>query len=88
VDLLATAAAAGCLANAVVLVARTAAHADVHWLGGWAPDGRHGVGIAFVADQASAGLTALIALVTLCALVFGWRYFDSVEPHYCCSSPG
>jgi multicomponent Na+:H+ antiporter subunit D len=82
VDVLATTAAAGCLANAVVLVARTAEHPEVHWLGGWAPDGRHGVGIAFVVDQASAGLTALIALLTLCALVFGWRYFDSVEPHY------
>jgi multicomponent Na+:H+ antiporter subunit D len=82
IDLLSTAAAAGCLANAVVLIVRTTAHPVVQWLGGWAPHGRHGVGVAFVADQASSGLAALIALLTVGALLFGWRYFDEVEPHY------
>jgi multicomponent Na+:H+ antiporter subunit D len=82
VDLLSTGAAAGCLANAVVLVATTTERQEVYWLGGWSPRGGHGVGVAFVADQAGAALTTLIALLTVCALLFGWRYFDTVEPHY------
>ena len=82
VDLLSTGAAAGCLANAVVLVATTTERREVYWLGGWSPRGGHGVGVAFVVDQASAALSALIALLTVCALLFGWRYFDTVEPHY------
>lgn len=81
-DLASTGAAAGCLANAVVLVATTTERREVYWLGGWSPRGGHGVGVAFVVDQASAALTALIALLTVCALLFGWRYFDTVEPHY------
>jgi multicomponent Na+:H+ antiporter subunit D len=82
VDLASTGAAAGCLANAVVLIATTTERREVYWLGGWSPRGGHGVGVAFVVDQASAALTALIALLTVCALLFGWRYFDTVEPHY------
>jgi multicomponent Na+:H+ antiporter subunit D len=78
IDLVSTAVAAGCVANAVVLLGRR----EVYWLGGWAKDGGHGVGVAFVVDPASAGLTALIGVLTVCALLFGWRYFDQVEPHY------
>ncbi|RSM91898.1 hypothetical protein DMH04_01195 [Kibdelosporangium aridum] len=73
IDLVALVAVAGCLANAVVLLGS----AGVTWIGGWRV-----VGIAFVVDGVSGGLTLLIALLTLCALLFAWGYFDTVEAHF------
>ncbi len=81
-ELLAIGAVAGCLVNAIVLLPNASANRLVYWVGGWAPEGRHGVGIALVVDQVAAGLTALIALLTLCALLFSWRYFDTAEAHF------
>jgi multicomponent Na+:H+ antiporter subunit D len=45
------------------------------WLGGWGP----GVGIALVAGPVSTGLTLTVAVLTLAALVFSWRYFAEVQ---------
>jgi multicomponent Na+:H+ antiporter subunit D len=81
-DLLALGTAAGCLVNAIALLCTTSDGRLVYWLGGWAPEGGHGVGIALVVDQVAAVLTALVALLTLCALLFSWRYFDTVEAHF------
>lgn len=55
----------------------------VSWLGGWRP-GRSGtgVGIAFQADQISAGLGVLIAVLVIIALSFSWHYFESPGSHY------
>jgi multicomponent Na+:H+ antiporter subunit D len=78
-DFLATATAAGCLVNAIILLYRGN---QVYWLGGWSPNGGHGVGIELVVDPAGAGLAVLIALLTLCALLFGWRYFETAEAHF------
>jgi multicomponent Na+:H+ antiporter subunit D len=81
-DLLATAIAAGCLVNAILLVHKAATRREVYWVGGWNPGGGHGVGIVLVVDQAAAGLAALIALLTVCALLFSWRYFETAEAHF------
>src|SRR5437762_3313988 len=72
-DLLALGAAAGCLVNAVIMLG--SGQRVVYWVGGWSTGGGHGVGIPLVADQAAAGLSALIALLTFCALLYSWRYF-------------
>jgi multicomponent Na+:H+ antiporter subunit D len=79
-DLLALGAAAGCLINAVIML--VSGQRVVYWVGGWSTGGGHGVGIPLVADQAAAGLAALIALLTFCALLYSWRYFDSAEAHF------
>ena len=81
-DLVAIGAAAGCLVNAILLLHGVSGHRQVYWLGGWSPGGGHGVGIALVVDPAAAGLTALIALLTVGALLFSWRYFETAEAHF------
>ena len=81
-DLLALGAVVGCLVNAVVMIGAAGADRVVYWVGGWSPGGGHGVGIALVVDQVGAGLAALIALLTLFALLYSWRYFDSVDAHF------
>jgi multicomponent Na+:H+ antiporter subunit D len=80
-DLVAIAAAAGCLVNAILLWHRVSGQREVYWAGGWRPDGGHGVGIVLVVDPVGAGLAALIALLTGCALLFSWRYFETAEAH-------
>jgi len=62
------------------LVLRLAIHRGelVYWFGGWRP--HHGValGIAFAVDPFAAGLATFCGLLTIAALVFSWRHFDSV----------
>lgn len=45
------------------------------WLGGW----EQGYGIALVADSYAAGLTVLVNVLALAALIFTWRYFAEVQ---------
>jgi multicomponent Na+:H+ antiporter subunit D len=62
-----------------VLLACTAAGRVVTWVGGWTPD--HGVGIVLVADPIGAGFALLTCVLTACALIYTWRYFDDAEAH-------
>jgi multicomponent Na+:H+ antiporter subunit D len=50
----------------------------VYWFGGWQP--RHGValGISFAIDPFGAGLACFSGVLTIAALVFSWRHFESV----------
>ena len=51
----------------------------VYWFGNWHPrPGGIAIGIAFVADPLGAGLAAFVGLLGTAALVFSWRYFESV----------
>jgi multicomponent Na+:H+ antiporter subunit D len=62
----------------LLLLARQSADAPlVYWFGGWRPREGVAVGVAFVVDPLGAGLAALTSLLTLAALLFSWRYFDS-----------
>ncbi len=74
---LATAVAAtGLCAIDLVLAIR---HGDaVAWFGGWQP--RHGVaiGISFTIDPLGAGLATFVGVLTIAALVFSWRHFETV----------
>ena len=51
----------------------------VYWFGGWQPRQGVALGIAFAIDPFGAGLALLAAGLTLAALVFSSRYFDSVR---------
>ncbi|HEY5427485.1 MAG TPA: proton-conducting transporter membrane subunit [Solirubrobacteraceae bacterium] len=54
-------------------------HGDaVAWFGGWQP--RHGVaiGVSFTIDPLGAGLAVFVGLLTIAALVFSWRHFETV----------
>ena len=52
------------------------------WLGGWTP--RHGaaIGIALAVDPLGAGAATLAGLLVLAAMVFSWRYFETVGPFF------
>jgi multicomponent Na+:H+ antiporter subunit D len=65
-----------------LLIRATADSRVVTWAGGWQPKPRLTVGIVLVADRTNAGIALLISVLATCALLFGWRYFDSVHAHY------
>lgn len=82
VDLTALATAAAVGALTAVLVVATQHGRSVTWAGGWRP--RHGisVGVVLVADPVGAALACLAAVLTWCALLYGWRYLQDVEAHF------
>jgi multicomponent Na+:H+ antiporter subunit D len=51
-------------------------------IGGWQPNGHHGVGIPFVADPMNTSFALLAAILLCVALLYGWRYFESVEARF------
>jgi multicomponent Na+:H+ antiporter subunit D len=67
---------------AALLLAATATGRVVEWAGGWQPRPNLTVGIVLVADRTNAGIAVLIFALATVALLFGWRYFDSVHAHY------
>ncbi len=82
-DVLALAGAVGLAVCGALLVAATSTRDAVTWLGGWAPaPGAHPVGIALVADPAAGGLVVLVGVLAAGALLFSWRYFESVEARF------
>lgn len=82
VDVLATGTALGVTGVAALLLVVTDPGRTVSWFGGWTPVHRLSVGIPFVADSVSAGIALLVGGLMSCALLYCWRYFDSVEGHF------
>jgi multicomponent Na+:H+ antiporter subunit D len=54
----------------------------VYWFGNWTPRNGGVVGISFVIDSMGAGMAALASLLVTAALIFSWRYFDTVGTLY------
>ncbi|GAA3563013.1 hypothetical protein GCM10022222_53480 [Amycolatopsis ultiminotia] len=67
---------------AATLVAQTRHERVLTWLGNHHPDGTRSTGIVLAADSLNATLAMLAALLTVCALVYSWRYFEAVEARY------
>ena len=63
---------------ASLLLRASATHTLVYWFGNWKPLHGIAIGIAFVIDPLAAGMASLVALLMTVALLFAWRYFDSV----------
>ncbi|MGN6330493.1 MAG: complex I subunit 5 family protein [Motilibacteraceae bacterium] len=82
VDVAGVLTAAAVAGLAAALVALTGQDRVVTWVGGWRPHGGTGVGIALVVDRVGAGAALLAALLTTAALLYSWRYLESVEAHY------
>ena len=74
IALLAAAASGACSAR---LMALARSGLLVAWFGGWLPRSGAAVGICFAVDPFGAGLALLAAVLTVAALVFSLRYFDS-----------
>ena len=80
---LSAAVAAATTAVCLALVVMSAHAPIVYWLGGWVPlRGGVAIGIALAIDPIGAGLATLVAALTLAAIVFSWRYFETVRSLY------
>lgn len=77
-DLIATCTAAVTTVMACLLLQVSTAQTLVYWFGNWKPSHGIAIGIAFVIDPLAAGMASLVAFLATAALVFAWRYFDSV----------
>ena len=81
-DLLAVGAALAVVGTDGFVLSASSAHRVVLWYGGWRPVRGFSVGISFVADPLGAGLALLVAVLMALALLYGVRYFETVESHY------
>lgn len=82
IDILATGSAAAVVGLTAALFAQTGSGRVVTWAGNWLPADGHSVGIVLVVDPIGAGAALLAAVLLLIALVFSWRYYDSVQAHF------
>ncbi|MGH3745128.1 MAG: proton-conducting transporter membrane subunit, partial [Mycobacteriales bacterium] len=80
-DAVATGAALGVVGLCSALFVETGGGRVVTWVGGWTPKDGHSVGIVLVADRLGSGMALLAATLMLAALVYSWRYYDSVDAH-------
>jgi multicomponent Na+:H+ antiporter subunit D len=82
VDILATGTAVVVTALAAVLLTATRDGNSVTWSGAWRPSHGLSVGIPMIADPLSAGLAVLAGALMACALLYSWRYIDSVRGRF------
>jgi multicomponent Na+:H+ antiporter subunit D len=82
IDTIATLTALAVTGLAAALLVGTDPDRTVSWFGGWSPTHRLSVGIPFVADSTGAALALLVGGLTSCALLFSWRYFESISGHF------
>jgi multicomponent Na+:H+ antiporter subunit D len=75
-----TATVVGLIALRTLVTARSGL--VVVWIGGWKPVDGYSVGIALSADEVSAGAALGAAVLVCAALLYGWRYFDSIGGRY------
>ncbi|HET6917213.1 MAG TPA: complex I subunit 5 family protein [Acidimicrobiales bacterium] len=54
----------------------------VTWVARWEPKHGFSVGIVMQSDPVGAGVAVLAATLTTIALIFSWRYLESVGAHY------
>ena len=81
-DAVATATALAVAVLDGLVLSASAANRVVLWHGGWRPSRGFSVGVSFVADPLAAGLALLVAVLVFSALLYSWRYFETVEAHY------
>ncbi|MFZ0044018.1 MAG: proton-conducting transporter membrane subunit [Solirubrobacteraceae bacterium] len=62
-----------------LLMVRAIHHPFAYWMGGWKPSHMVAVGISFSVDPIGAGLATFAAIMVTAALIYSWRYFDSID---------
>ncbi len=67
---------------AAALLQKALAQTLVYWFGGWTPAHGLALGISFTIDPIGAGMAAFTTVLTLTALVFSSKYFDTVGNHF------
>jgi multicomponent Na+:H+ antiporter subunit D len=81
-DLAALVIAAATTALAVSLAVSSAGGMIVYWFSGWYPTAGIAIGVDYAVEPLGAGLAALAGLLTSAALVYSWRFFDTVGGLY------
>jgi multicomponent Na+:H+ antiporter subunit D len=66
----------------VLLVGLSRHDTLVYWFGNWRPRGGIALGISFTVDPVGAGIATVCSLLTVAALVFSLKYFESVGSLY------
>jgi multicomponent Na+:H+ antiporter subunit D len=77
-------------AMCIGMMVATATGPALHWFGGWTPRNiaslchptSCAVGVDFSVDPLGAGMASLVAVLVTCALLFSWRYFETVGSMY------
>ncbi len=81
-DSLSIAAAAASTFTSFLLLSASKQQPIVYWFGGWTPRAGLALGISFVVEPLGAAISALAGLLMTAALIFSWRYFESVGTLY------
>jgi multicomponent Na+:H+ antiporter subunit D len=63
----------------VFVLAHTTSGQEVYWFAGIRPHRNIALGIDFTAGELNTGLAALTSVLVTTAMVFSWRYFESVS---------
>src|ERR1700688_2637993 len=77
-DLIATTLAVVVTVLSAVVLAQSSQGRVVTWDGGWTFQHGFSVGILMLSDPVGAGIAVLAGVLTICGLVYSWRYFESV----------
>jgi multicomponent Na+:H+ antiporter subunit D len=78
-DLIAIAVALATTALTLTVMAASAGHPMIYWFSGWRPSAGMVIGIDYAAGPLGAGMASLAGVLASAALVYSWRYFDSVR---------
>lgn len=81
-DLLAVAASSATTVLAIIEMTASSNHLLIYWFSGWHPVSGVVLGVDYAVDPLGAALAALAGLLVTAALVYSWRYFDSVGGRY------
>ncbi|HVA75745.1 MAG TPA: proton-conducting transporter membrane subunit [Acidimicrobiales bacterium] len=81
-DIVATAVALAVTGFTAAVLAVSAQGRIVTWAARWQPKQGFSVGVVMQSDPVGAGIAVLAGALMTIALVYSWRYLDSVEAHY------
>ncbi|TMK67994.1 MAG: NADH-quinone oxidoreductase subunit D [Actinobacteria bacterium] len=81
-DVTALGAAVAVLVMCAILTHRASHGEIVYWWGAWRPHGGVSLGISFAFDSLGAGFATFAAALMVAALVFSWRFFETVDHLY------
>jgi multicomponent Na+:H+ antiporter subunit D len=82
IDVIATGSAVAVTGLVAVVLAAARNSRVVTWSGAWHPSHGLSVGIPLIADQLNAGLVLMAAGLMSCALLYSWRYIESVHGRF------
>ncbi|MGH9127676.1 MAG: complex I subunit 5 family protein [Acidimicrobiales bacterium] len=80
--MLALSVAVATTALSIMEMAASSRHPLIYWFSGWHPTSGVVVGVDYVVDPLGSALAALAGVLVSGALIYSWRFFDSVGGRY------